>query len=188
MYSETDKRNFGLEVARHQGYTHFLTCDADEFYNPEEFSKAKKRFDDEPDLEGLVCALQCYFKSPTLTIGIEVTRVPFIHKLTPTIKHEFNRNYPFAWEGSDIKIDPTRSLSINNGVKWDAAVMHHMSHVRKDYQKKIRNSTAKANLEKSCILKDLDNAKPGYFCEYYQKTLHEVPNYFNLPEIGDLSL
>lgn len=182
MNSETDKRNFGLKQARELGYTHFLTMDADEFYNPSEFLKAKERFNNEPDLQGLVCSLQCYFGKPTLTIGIEVTRVPFIHKLTETIKHEFNRRYPFAWEGRDIKIDPTRSLSINEGVKWDETVMHHMSHIRKDYPKKIRNSTARDNLERSCILKDLQNAKPGYFCEYYKKELHEVPNYFNLPE------
>lgn len=183
MFSETDKRNFGLDIARQQGYTHFLTCDSDEFYKADEFLKAKERFNTDSELQGLVCALQCYFKSPTLTIGIEVTRVPFIHKLTPTIKHSFNRNYPFAWEGRDIKIDPTRSLSINEGVEWDETVMHHMSHIRKDYQKKIRNSTARANLEKSCILNDLQNAKPGYFCEYYQKTLYEVPDYFNLSNI-----
>lgn len=183
MNSETDKRNFGLKMARELGYTHFLTMDADEFYNPTEFLKAKERFNNEPDLQGLVCSLQCYFGKPTLTIGIEVTRVPFIHKLTETIKHEFNRKYPFAWEGRDIKIDPTRSLSINDGVKWDDAVMHHMSHVRKDYPKKIRNSTARANLERSTILEDLENAKPGYFCKYYQKELHEVPDYFNLGTI-----
>lgn len=182
MNSETDKRNYGLQIARLSGYTHFITMDADEFYNPTEFLKAKERFNTEPDLQGLVCSLQCYFGKPTLTIGIEVTRVPFIHQLTPTIKHEFNKKYPFAWEGRDIKIDPTRSLSINDGVKWDDTVMHHMSHVRKDYPKKIRNSTARANLEASCILNDLENAKPGYFCEYYKKELHEVPNYFNLPE------
>lgn len=181
MNSETDKRNYGLQVAKNEGYTHFLTCDSDEFYNPQEFMKAKERFNLEPELDGLVCQLQCYFKRPTLTIGIESTRVPFIHKLTPTIKHEFNRHYPFAWEGRDIRIDPTRSLNINSGVQFTTEVtMHHMSHIRKDYAKKIRNSTAKANIERSTILEDLENAKPGYFCKFYQKTLHEVPDYFNL--------
>jgi hypothetical protein len=28
----------------------------------------------------------------------------------------------------------------------------------------------------------LSNAKPGYFCEFYQKTLMETDNLFNLPE------
>lgn len=183
MNSETDKRNYGLKIAREQGYTHFLMMDADEYYNPVEFLKAKERFHVEPELDGLVCQLQCYFKSPTLTIGIESTRVPFIHKLTPTIKHEFNRHYPFAWEGRDIRIDPTRSLNINSGVQFTTDVtMHHYSWLRKDYAKKIRNSTARANIEKSTIREDLLLAKDGYFVKFYGKVLHTVPNYFNLPE------
>ena len=183
MNSETDKRNFGLNVARGLGFTHFVSMDADEFYDKDEFLKAKQRFNDEPDLEGIVCQVQCYFKSPKLTIGIETTRVPFIHKLTPTIKHEFNRNYPFAWEGKQIRIDPTRSLNINNGVKFsNKLTMHHYSWIRQDYEKKIRNSTARANIEKSTIRQDLQLAKDGYFCNFYGKKLYTVENKFNLPE------
>lgn len=182
MNSETDKRNYGLHIAREQGYTHFITCDSDEFYNPVEFLKAKEQFTNNPDLAGLVCRTQVYFKKPTLTIGIDTTLVPFIHKLTPTLKHEFNRKYPYAWEGHNIKIDPTRSLNINSGVQMSDIVMHHMSWVRKDYQKKIRNSTARHNIERSTIMQDLALAKDGYYCNFYGKVLHTVPNYFNLPE------
>lgn len=182
MNCETDKRNFGLKMAKEFGYTHFIMMDADEFYNPLEFIKAKERFHVEPDLQGLVCATQVYFKIPTLTIGMDTTLVPFIHKITPTLQHSFNRNYPFAWIDGKIKIDPTRSLNINSGVEWSDIVMHHYSWVRKDYAKKIRNSTAKANIERSSIVQDLENAKPGYYCDFYKKILHEVPNYFNIPE------
>lgn len=183
LMSETDKRNYGLRIALEKGYTHFITLDSDELYNPVEFLKAKQRFHVEPDLQGLVCQLQCFFKKPTLTIGIESTLVTFIHKLTPTIRHSFNRSYPFSWIDGQIRIDPSRALNINSGVEFtDQVTMFHMSWCRKDYAKKIRNSTARANLERSCILEDLENAKPGYFCKYYQKELHEVPNYFNLPE------
>lgn len=182
LMSETDKRNYGLKIALEKGYTHFITLDSDELYNPVEFLKAKERFNNEPNLDGLVCQLQCFFKKPTLTIGIESTLVTFIHKLTPTIRHSFNRLYPFSWIDGQIRIDPSRALNINSGVEFtDQVTMWHFSWCRKDYQKKIRNSTARANLEKSCILEDLKNAKPGYFCQYYQKELHEVPNYFDLP-------
>ena len=110
---ETDKRNFGLSLAKKAGYTHFLSLDADEVYEAEPFLKAKERFHVEPDLQGLVCATQVYFKSPRLTIGLDITLVPFIHKLTSTIKHEFNRKFPYAWNNGQIKIDPSRSLNIN---------------------------------------------------------------------------
>lgn len=180
--SETDKRNYGLKIAKEQGYTHFLTMDADEFYEPEAFLKEKERFLN-LDLKGLVCQCQTYFKSPQLTIGLDTTLVPFIHELTPTIRHEFNRRYPFAWDSSGIRIDPTRSLNITTGVQRSDLIMHHYSWVRKDYQVKIRNSTARNNLERSAILKDLLFAKEGYFVEFYQRHLQRSTVDFGVPEI-----
>ena len=179
LHCETAKRNHGLALAKSLGYTHFIMLDADEFYDPVELQKAKDQFDD-PELLGLVVESQVYFKEPTLTIGKDVTLVPHIHKLTPDIKHEFNKKYPFAWDKFTIRIDPTRSLNINSGVKMFDCLMHHYSWVRSDYEKKIRNSTARANLERSTIREDLANAAPGYLCKFYQKELYEVDNKFGV--------
>lgn len=180
MHSETDKRNYGLQIAREKGYTHFLSIDADEFYQAEPFLKQKEKFKN--NLKGLVCLCQTYFGSPKLTIGLDITLVPFIHELTPTIQHEFNRNYPFAWINGQIRIDPTRSLNINSGVEKTDLVMHHFSWVRKDYGLKIRNSSARKNLERSCILQDLLHSKEGYFVEYYQRPLARATTDFGIPE------
>lgn len=180
--SETDKRNYGLRIARTQGYTHFLSMDADEFYEPGPFLKEKRKFEN-PNLAGLVCQCQTYFKSPQLTIGIDSTLVPFIHKLTPTIRHEFNRGYPFAWQDGGIRIDPTRSLNITDGVERSDLIMHHMSWVRKDYQAKIRNSTARRTLERSNILNSLVQAKEGYFVDFYNRHLQRSSVDFGIPEI-----
>lgn len=186
MQNETAKRNHGLHLARLLNFTHFITMDADEFYHPEDISCGTKMFHDNPNLKGIVVSSQVYFKSPTLTIGLDTTRVPFIHKITPDLQHCFNRKYPFAWEGlRDIRIDPTRSLNINDGVEFvPEIVMHHYSWIRSDYEKKIRNSTARANIEKSTIRQDLLNATDGYYCNFYGKVLHTVPNYFNIPDYG----
>jgi hypothetical protein len=175
MNCETDKRNFGLSIAKKEGYTHFLACDCDELYEPEEFLRAKERFLNE-DLKGLVCRTKVYFGYPSLTIGFDTTLVPFIHKLTPDLRHEFNRKYPYAWDQGKIFIDPTRSLNINSGVKMDDIVMHHYSWCRGNYEKKIRNSTARNNIQKSTILEDLKNAVPGYHCKFYNKVLYEDVN------------
>lgn len=194
--NETDKRNYGLQIAREMGFTHFICCDEDEFYEPEEFLKEKKRFEN-PKLMGLVCRVKCYFKSPTLTIGYDTTLVPFIHKITPNLRFEFNKNYPFAWTMVDgvpfthskkIRIDPTRSMNINDDVEWSEITMHHYSYIRKDLKKKIRNSTARANIERSTLVEDYVNAKEGYFCQFYGKTLEMSPNVFGLPEITDASI
>lgn len=182
--NERAKRNFGLQKARELGYTHFIMLDADEFYEPEAFLKERTRIERE-DLTGTVCRLKTYFKSPTLTIGLDTTLVPFIHKITPELKFEWNRAYPYAWEGKNIRIDPTRQLNITSGVEMSEIIMHHFSWIRSDIRKKIRNSTARQNIERSTIVKDYLNAKEGYFCEFYQKTLVACENLFNIPDIID---
>lgn len=182
MNEETTKRNLGLMVARKSGYTHFLTMDADEFYDPKEFEFVKQK---RSTWKGSVCPSIVYFGSPTLTIGRDITLVPFIHEISEGLRHGINRNYPYAYINRQIRIDPTRQLSISKGVQYTEEVtMHHYSWVRPDYEKKIRNSTARANLEKSCILNDLRQAKEGYFCEYYKRSLTRVENRFNIPEYG----
>jgi len=186
--NETLKRNKGLDAAKKQGYTHFLMMDADEFYEPEAFLKEKERFKN-PDLLGLVCGLKCYFMEPTLTVP-DKTLVPFIHKITPNLKFEWNVKYPFAFEGvrREIRIDPTRQMNISSGVEWSDITMHHMSWVRSDVRKKIRNSTARQNIEKSTIVRDYVNAKEGYFCEFYRAKIESCENLFNLPRIVDESI
>lgn len=181
MHSETDKRNFGLDIARQKGYTHFVMLDADEMYDKHQFRAAKERFLNEPNLQGLVCPCNVYFKSPTLTIGRDITLVPFIHKITPTLKFEFNRRYPFAWIDGQIRIDPTRSMNITDGVAFtEDIVMEHFSWVRKDIEKKVRNSSARANIERSTLREDYANAKAGYYCKYYKAVLKECPDTFGL--------
>lgn len=187
--NERYKRNAGLQKARELGYTHFIMMDADEFYQQYSFMVEKQRFIDNPDLLGMVCALKCYFKSPTLTVP-DKTLVPFIHKITHELCFTWNPNYPFAFEGvkREIRIDPTRQMNINSGVEWSDITMQHYSWVRSDVQKKIRNSTARQNIEKSTIVKDYIDAKAGYYCEFYKATIESCENLFNLPEIIDYGL
>lgn len=173
MDNERRKRSIGLEYTKREGFTHFITADADEFYEP---------FKVDWDLAGTVVACQTYFKSPMLTIGLDTTLVPFVHKVTPEINYAFNRRYPFAWDSKGIRIDPTRSFNINDGVKLDTSiVLHHYSYLRKDITQKIDNSSARANMNKAQIIEDMAKAKPGYFCRTYAKTLYEAPNLFSLP-------
>jgi hypothetical protein len=179
--NECFKRNAGLNAARDAGFTHFLSMDSDEFYEAEPFLKDKERFLNE-NLIGLVCQSQVYFKHPWLTIGLDTTLVTFIHKITPTLKFGMNRLYPFAFDKT-IRIDPTRQLNIKSGVQMSDIVMHHMSWVRSDFEKKIRNSTAKGNIEQSTIRQDLMFAKEGHYCNFYGKTLFRATVNFNIPDV-----
>jgi hypothetical protein len=116
--------------------------------------------------------------------------VPFIHKITDGLKFEWNTKYPFAFEGPkrEIRIDPTRQLNIISGVEMSEITMHHMSWIRSDIKKKIRNSSARQNIEKSTIVRDYRNAKEGYYCEFYRTKLEACENLFNLPELRDESI
>ena len=175
--NERMKREIGRATAKKLGFTHFLDIDCDEFYIREEFNALKDKIYKE-NLNGAVVKSKVYFKSPTLTIGEDITLVPFIHKVD--CRHEFNRKYPFAFDKT-IRIDPTRQLSYKDSVIMDDIYMHHYSWVRKDYKSKIRNSSARVNIERSTILNDLVQAKDGYFCEFYNKYLTSCPNVFGLP-------
>jgi hypothetical protein len=182
MNSETDKRNYALDQAKRLGYTHFLTMDQDEFYEPAKFKKVRN-YIEATGVKGIVCPSRVYFKSPKLTIGKDTTLVPFIHEIQPGIRHEFNRRYPYAWDDRTIRIDPTRSLSIISGVEYTEEVMlEHYSYVRKDIKMKIRNSSAKANIERSTLLNDYEQAKEGFYVEFYKKTLSRSQLDFGIPE------
>jgi len=180
--NERDKRNAGLREAKRHNFTHFIMMDCDEFYDPEEFLREKERFvsKKENELQGLVCRVKTYFKSPELTIGYDpVTFVPFIHKLTNSLHYSMNRGYPFAYDSNGGgRIDPTRQLNIKRGVEWSTITMHHYSHVRNDIRVKIENSSA--NLGRSSLLDDWLNAKEGYFVKMYNRVLEKCPNYFNI--------
>lgn len=187
-YNETQKRNYGLSVAHAMWFTHFVTCDTDEMYDPAAVNRAKEMFVSQT-LNGLVVPCQTYFARPWLTIGFDTTLVPFIHKLNTDTKHEFNRKYPFAWIDGKIRIDPTRSLNYTSGIiHTESVVMHHYSWIRSNYPLKIRNSTARANIERSTILTDLGNAREGYFCQFYGKTLVRTDVDFGIPDLSALNV
>ena len=170
-WNETQKRNIGLEIAKEENCTHFLHLDCDEYY--ENFSDAKQKFIDS-GAKGSVCKILTYFKKPTLRLENEDNYyVPFIHELNENTTAG-NYDYPFY-------VDPTRKINESNVVLLDV-YMHHFSWIRKDIERKARNSSAKANIEKSDLLKDYysDETKTGYFLKDYNQKLVEVENLFGI--------
>lgn len=177
--NETAKRNYGINIARKQGYTHFIVMDFDEFYLQDEFMREKERIQRE-NLTGLVCRLKVHFKVPTLCCD-DHTLIPFIHKLEPGTASGSFPEYPFAYDAAgNAHIDPTRRLNYTSGIAMSEIYMHHMSWIRSDFEVKINNSAARDNLKRSSIYADLAAAAPGVYNNFYRKTLEECPNYFNL--------
>lgn len=169
--NEIKKRNLGLRVAKAEGCTHFLHLDCDEIY--EDFYSAKRLFI-ESGADGSVCKLFTYFKLPTLRFETEDGYyVPFIHKLHPETRAG-EMHYPF-W------CDPTRRINCENVVELPIH-MQHFSWVRKDIDRKFRNSSAKVNLEKGTMLKHYNDPEcgPGFYVKDYEKKLVAVENKFGI--------
>jgi hypothetical protein len=169
--NEIKKRNLGLDKACTMKCTHFLHLDCDEYYK--NFGDGKEIFI-RSGHKGSVVPLHTYFKKPTLRLATpENYFVPFIHELRKdTIAGA--SSYPFY-------VDPTRRINERDVIEIPVH-MHHYSFIRKDISRKIRNSTAKKSLERSCVINDYKNAVDGYYCKYYERNLIKVPNYFNIPE------
>lgn len=169
-YNERRKRNLGLDIAREEKCTHFLHMDCDEYY--EDFWKAKRDFR-HSGAKGSVCELLTYFKLPTYRFeNVDNYFVPFIHQLrNDTFAGQFSI-YPFY-------VDPTRNINEKDVVKLESK-MHHFSWVRKNIERKVRNSSA--NLGNSQLLQNYNSPelKPGYYVNDYHQKLIEVPNLFNI--------
>lgn len=170
--NEIKKRNLGLDIARANDCTHFLHLDVDEIY--ENFNEAKRQYIDSGK-EGSVCKIYTYFKKPILRYEHEDGYyVPFIHelKLHTTAGHNY---YPYY-------VDPTRRINCGEVALLDVH-MHHMSWVRRDIERKARNSSANANIANGTMLKDHSdiNVGQGFYVRDADQKLIEVPNHFNIP-------
>lgn len=171
MWNETQKRNILLEKAKILQATHFLHIDCDEIY--EDFGKAKKQFIDS-GANGSVCEMYTYFKNPTLRFeNVDNYYVPFIHELNHDTCVGIQNNYPFY-------ADPTRRVNCDN-IYLIEEKMHHFSYVRINIERKIRNSSAKANIEKSKYMEYYNSdLKSGDFIEGFDQKLIEVENLFDI--------
>lgn len=179
LMNETRKRNRGLEVAKAEGYTHYLISDGDEFYLPQEIAKDKELFAD-PGLVGLVSRIQVYIKSPTLWVK-DSTLLPTIHKLNSKTYVGNFPQYPYAYEQSGSAcIDASRRPNELSGIIMSDTICHHYSYLRADMSKKINNSTAHLKRRETDILSDMRNAKAGGISAMYGKRIYESENLFNL--------
>jgi len=172
-WNETRKRNIGLDIAREHGCTHFLHLDCDEYY--QNFAEAKQKFIDSK-AKGSVCKILTYFKKPTLRLeSPDNYYVPFIHKLYTNTNSGYQNQIIFPFYA-----DPTRLINEENVVLLDV-FMHHFSWIRNDIERKVRNSSAKSNIERSNLLEDYysEETKAGTFLVDYNQKLIEVENIFN---------
>ena len=133
--NEVNARNTGRLASVAQGCTHHITIDVDEFFHAHEVRYAKKVMED-GDFDCSIVGMETYYKRPEyMVIPSQNLLIPFIQKAEhPHLSHELKWPY---------KTDRTRCSSVYDKCRvftTDEIKMHHMSHVRRDIDKKIRNS------------------------------------------------
>lgn len=178
--NETIKRNYGVKLAKEQGYDYLIMMDSDEFYFQQDIINSKEYLYGNPSVNGLVCRINVFFSSPTLWVH-DHTLVPFITRLNSNTQLGNFRYFPFTYDHKgDCHIDPTRRFNYDSGIEMCDVVMWHASWYRKDYNVKINNSAARSNILKSTVFDDLERAEVGVYNHFYRDTLKRCDNFFDI--------
>lgn len=129
--NEIGIRRLGLEASRHAGCSHHLAADVDEFYESGQFKYVKGESE---GWDGSVVYLENYYKSPNWLV-------------TPWQKHMVSFIFPVENELEmgefPHPVEPTRRLKRFDRLRKFAReefIVHHMSFVRRDMMRKLRNS------------------------------------------------
>jgi glycosyltransferase involved in cell wall biosynthesis len=133
--NELSKRNIGLKQLREAGCDYVMNMDSDELYIAEEFEFMKRTLV-EGGYDGGACQMQTYYKTSDYVLDPPQSYyVSLMLKDDP--KHSFGT-------GFNVQCDPTRGWPCSNIRIFtrDEIQMHHMSYIRYDVRRKLRNSSA----------------------------------------------
>ena len=150
-YNEINKRNVGLHAARRAGCTHFMTMDTDEFYDTTQFRAA---YNDivERNLTHTCCNIISYVTPTVRYRDPESFFVSFINRIDHNEKFTFDAFRDYI----PCLVDPTRKIKLRKDSRFcflGDVIMHHMTHVRRDMNKKVENSTISQTAERAKELK-----------------------------------
>lgn len=174
--NEERKRNSGLEFAKVKNFTHFIAMDCDEYYYPDQFEFWKNKIINQ-DYDSSACQLFTYYKHPEIQlVPRETYYVPFIHKIHENTQHCFDKRYP-------VFADPTRRVNTyQKFLRIEEPLMHHYSFVRKDIERKWRNSSSAQAFKDISQLKKCFDAfeETGKLVFFENHSWQKVPNYFDI--------
>lgn len=152
--NEVAKRNIGLSLVP-MGEA-FMTCDVDEYYDPDRLGAALAAFE-ASGKDGSACQMLTYYGDRTHVLDPpEDYYVPLFYRADG---RSFKVGSPWP-----VLADPTRRLpgSVHVFPRHEIQ-MHHLSYVRTDIRKKLRNSSASPNFTARIenIARHYDAWKPG---------------------------
>jgi hypothetical protein len=165
--NELNKNNIGYALSKKSGCDYYMGMACDEFYFEEEFKKILDTLEEYP-VDLVTGYMYTYYKTTNYRFKeIENYVVPIMNKIYDDDR-KFIINHP-----SPLLIDPTRRMKYDSCfcLPKSKPIMHHLSHVRKDYAKKLLNSSANINWYDKIneAIKHYQNWKPGDDANIYGK-------------------
>ena len=141
--NQLNKRNLGIQLAKLNGCTHYMTVDCDEFYVTSEFQMLVDYHKENPEHISYL-PLIAYYKDTKYMINPVgyMDGDLYVSGFFP-VKYGLIMNYPL-----NIKVDPTRKVGIKDVSllklfrKFEIK-MHHLSYVRADIFQKVNNAPSK---------------------------------------------
>ncbi len=174
------KRNIGLELCRQHGCNYHMSMDADEFYTDKQFIFMKEEMLRGDYGTGYCRQIQYYKDAIYVLKSPERNYVPTIEKITPNTKYVYYIPCP-------VDVSPERKTNnvAENELpyrifKRSECEMHHMTFIRKDIAKKIRNSSLDKAFSSELSNKVADHYKNW---KYPQKCMWAGENLLEIVEV-----
>lgn len=165
-FVETDKRNFILDyLEKEKGCSHSMVIDSDEFYDREDFARAKDIINKTDKIKISYCQYINYYRDYRhLMVWPFLCYVPFIT--------ESHYRFNFKNGSFDKPSDPTRRYMVTQEGEFYSILsfctvkMHHLSWIRQDIRSKIDNWSSRKYFDNAVGLRDrildrYDNYKEG---------------------------
>ena len=152
---ETEKRNLMIDRLQEIGCSHDIIIDSDEFYDYNQFKKAKEIYNNDDKMQIVYCQYINYYRDyKHYMLWPWDSYVPLI----ANIKYRFF----FEFGTFNKPSDPTRRYLIPDNddcheyhtFNWNVIQMHHLSWIRKEIEKKMESWSSKKYFENIKGLKD----------------------------------
>lgn len=157
---EVAKRNYILDFLENKiGCSHSLVIDSDEFYDANDFIRAKEYIDSSDEIKVTYCEYVNYYRDYRhIMLWPFYCYVPFIT--------ESHYRYSMTNGAFDKPSDPTRRYEMLPGemyhiLPFNMIKMHHFSWIRKNIEDKIDSWSAKKLFERNA------NLRPAILNRYY---------------------
>lgn len=179
---QIQKRNRGVEIAESLGCNIVMFMDTDEIIATEELRKGFADYLVSGKNTGIVL-LKTYIRKPTYAVeGYDKTaKIALFQQIGQGQRIQ-------GWSSQDpiksMSVDMERTMNCDGSyyvLNPNVCLVHHFSHVRKDYEKKLNaHAATDVYLLKDNLHIEARSIEPGKKSQHFDAVIEEVPNRFGI--------